>query len=44
MGASRYYVGISLFLIMLALPIKMICRWAFNLKYFVHIQEFFFNV
>lgn len=44
MGASRYYVGVSLFLIMLALPIKMICRWAFNLKYFVHIQEFFFNV
>ena len=44
MGPPRYYVGISLFLIMLALPIKMICRWAFNLKYFVHIQEFFFNV
>jgi hypothetical protein len=44
MGPPRYYVGISLFLIMLSLPIKMICRWAFNLKYFVHIQEFFFNV
>lgn len=44
MGAPRYYVGISLFLIMLALPIKMVCRWLFNLKYFVHIQEFFFNV
>ena len=44
MGAPRYYVGISLFLIMLALPIKMLFRWAFNLKYFVHIQEFFFNV
>lgn len=44
MGPIRYSVGISLFLIMLALPIKMYCRWMFNLKYFVHIQEYFFNI
>ena len=44
MGPSRYYVGMSLFLIMMLLPIKMYLRWAFNLKYLVHIQEFFLNV
>jgi len=44
MGPARYYVGISLVLIMLMMPIKMYLRWAFNLKYFVHIQEFFFNI
>jgi len=44
MGASRYYVGAFLFLIMMALPIKMLCRWLFNLKYIVAIPEFFFNI
>jgi hypothetical protein len=44
MGPARYYVGMSLFLVMLLLPIKMYLRWAFNLKYVVHIQEFFLNV
>jgi len=44
MGPARYYVGMSLFLIMMLMPIKMYFRWAFNLKYFVHIQEFFLNV
>ena len=44
MGATRYYVGMSLFLIMMLMPIKMIARWLFNLKYIVHIQEFFFNI
>jgi cytochrome b/b6/petD-like protein len=44
MGAPRYYVGTFLFLIMMALPIKMILRWLFNLKYILHIQEIFFNV
>jgi hypothetical protein len=44
MGAARYYVGTFLFLIMLALPIKMVLRWLFNLKYIVHIQEIFFNI
>ena len=44
MGPPRYYVGTFLFLIMMALPIKMVLRWLFNLKYIVHIQEIFFNV
>jgi hypothetical protein len=44
MGPARFYVGIALFLMMLLLPIKMYCRWLFNLKYFIHIQEFFFNI
>ena len=44
MGAARYYVGASLFLIMLSLPIKMFLRWLFNIKYIVHIQEIFFNI
>jgi len=44
MGATRYYVACFLFLIMLALPIKMILRWLFNLKYIVHIQEIFFDI
>jgi hypothetical protein len=44
MGAARYYVGAYLFLIMLSLPIKMVLRWLFNLKYIVNIQEIFLNI
>jgi hypothetical protein len=44
MGPARYYVGATLFLFMMLLPIKMYCRWLFNLKYFVHVQEYFFNI
>jgi len=44
MGAARYYVGAYLFMTMLALPIKMVLRWLFNLKYIVHIQEIFLNI
>ncbi|HVR43532.1 MAG TPA: hypothetical protein VMS56_08810 [Thermoanaerobaculia bacterium] len=44
MGPARYYVGAILFLMMLSLPIKMVLRWLFNLKYIVAIQEFFFNI
>ena len=44
MGPPRYYVGAFLFLVMMALPIKMILRWLFNLKYIVHIGELFFNI
>jgi len=44
MGPARYYIGISLFLVMMLMPIKMYLRWVFNLKYIVHIQEFFFNI
>jgi len=44
MGAPRYYVGAFLFLMMMSLPIKMLARWLFNLKYIVAIPEFFFNI
>ncbi len=43
-GAVRYSIFIMLLLTMLALPIKMYLRWAFNLKYIVAIPEFFFNI
>jgi len=33
-----------LFLMMMALPIKMLLRWLINLKYIVAIPEFFFNI
>jgi hypothetical protein len=44
LGPPRYYVTVFLFLVMMALPIKMMGRWIFNLKYIVHIGEFFFNI
>jgi hypothetical protein len=44
MGPSRYYVSAFLFLMMMSLPIKMLLRWVFNLKYIVSIPEFFFNI
>ena len=44
LGATRFYVTAFLFLMMLSLPIKMLTRWLFNLKYIVSIPEFFFNI
>ena len=44
LGAPRYYVSVLLFLMMLSLPLKMLARWLFNLKYIVAIPEFFFNI
>jgi hypothetical protein len=44
LGAPRYYVTVVLFLMMMSLPIKMLLRWLFNLKYIVAIPEFFFNI
>lgn len=44
LGEVRYAITLFLFLSMLSLPIKMILRWAFNLKYIVAIPEFFFNI
>jgi hypothetical protein len=29
---------------MMAMPITMLMRWIFNLKYIVAIPEFFFNI
>jgi hypothetical protein len=44
MGPARYYLAVSLFLLMLSLPIKMYLRWFFNLKYIVAFPEIFFNI
>jgi hypothetical protein len=44
MGAPRYYVSVLLFLMMMSLPLKMLARWIFNLKYVVAMPEIFFNI
>src|SRR5262247_861316 len=44
LGASRFYVTVFLFLMMMSLPAKMLARWIFNLKYIVAIPEIFFNI
>jgi hypothetical protein len=44
LGAPRYYISAVLFLMMLSLPLKMLARWLFNLKYIVAIGEYFFNI
>jgi hypothetical protein len=44
LGAARYYVTVFLFLSMMSLPVKMLARWIFNLKYIVAIPEIFFNI
>ena len=44
LGGPRYYVTVFLFLMMMSLPIKMLARWIFNLKYIVGIPEIFFNI
>jgi hypothetical protein len=44
LGPARYYTSVFLFLMMMSLPIKMLARWIFNLKYIVAIPEFFFNI
>jgi cytochrome b/b6/petD-like protein len=44
LGAPRFYVAVMLFLMMMSLPLKMLARWIFNLKYVVAIPEIFFNI
>jgi hypothetical protein len=44
LGAVRYSVFVMLLLCMAALPIKMVLRWLFNLKYVVAMPEIFFNI
>jgi hypothetical protein len=44
LGAPRFYVTVFLFLMMMSLPVKMVLRWVFDLKYIVAIPEFFFNI
>jgi hypothetical protein len=43
MGFIRYMVMTNLLLFMMALPIKMVLRWTFNLKYIIAIPEYFIN-
>jgi hypothetical protein len=44
MGFMRFFLLVTLLQFMAALPIKMVLRWVFNLKYIVAIPEFFFNI
>jgi hypothetical protein len=44
MGFVRFIVLVTLMQFMAALPIKMVLRWAINLKYIVAIPEIFFNI
>src|SRR5438093_1896064 len=39
LAPARYYVSVFLFLSMMSLPMKMLARWIFNLKYVVAIPE-----
>jgi Cu+-exporting ATPase len=43
-AAFGYSVFAVLLLAMMALPIKMVLRWLFNLKYIVAMPEIFFNI
>jgi Cytochrome b(C-terminal)/b6/petD len=44
LGPIRFHVMTFLLLAMTALPIKMLLRWLFNLKYIIGIPEYFFNI
>jgi hypothetical protein len=44
MGAIRYTVMVLLLLFMALMPIKMVLRWLFNLKYFIYLPEFSANL
>jgi hypothetical protein len=43
MGFLRYMLLANLLLLMIALPLKMVLRWTANLKYLIHIDEYFLN-
>jgi hypothetical protein len=43
MGFIRYMLMANLLLFMMSLPIKMVLRWIFNLKYLITIPEYFLN-
>ena len=44
LGPWRYAVFVMLLLMQIALPIKMVLRWVFTLKYIVAMPEIFFNI
>ncbi len=43
MSPGRYALMVSLLLLMLTLPLKMILRWTLNLSYLVSMPEYFLN-
>ena len=43
MGFMRFMVMTNLLLFMAMLPIKMVCRWTINLKYFIAVPEYLLN-
>ena len=44
MGVVGYNITMHMLLWFALMPIKMALRWTVNLKYFVSIPEYFFNV
>jgi len=44
MGAVRYSIMVILLLFMALMPIKMVLRWLFNMKYFIYLPEFSANL
>jgi hypothetical protein len=44
MGMIRYGLMVMLLLFMALMPIKMVLRWLFNLKYFIYLPEFNANL
>lgn len=44
MGFARFYLMAVLFVIMMLVPLKMVGRWTFNLKYIIAMPEYSFNL
>ncbi len=44
MGAIRFSIMVLLLLFMALMPVKMVLRWLFNLKYFIYFPEFNANL
>ena len=44
MGAMRFYIMAFHLVFMALLPVKMVLRWVFTLKYFVYLPEFNLNI
>ena len=44
LGAVRFGIVANLGLLMAAVPIKMVCRWLFNLKYIVNLPDIQLNI
>jgi hypothetical protein len=44
LGAIRFGIVVNVGLIMLAVPLKMLARWLFNLKYVVSLPEILTNI